>query len=578
MKNGKEKSMFVREYLWRDLMTVCGLFVILLTIVIGAFLVYKGSSTFLVYRHSFLEFLGSADWAPEDNMAGGGSIGALIFIAGSLCTCGLALLIATPFSLGSAIFITEISPKFGEKFYRPVVEIFAGIPSVVYGWVGLTVLVPAIKTVFDRQVGHSILAAGLVLAVMIFPTITSVAADALHSVPKECRMAAYGLGSTRWQTIYRIVVPAAAPGIISGVILGLARAFGEALAVAMVIGQTTALPTSIFSTTKTLTTEIAAQMGNAMEGGDAIIENIPPQYREALLETGLASRPGVDMDAVMRILTILATLVVVSALLSYLQNFLMSGVAQRVSYRLRDQINRKMNKLPLSFYDKTTHGEVLSLITNDVDTVSTTLNQSLTQMITAVTTLVGVLVMMLSISGWMTLASLVALPFSFLVIRVVVKRSQKYFRAQQEYLGHVNGHIEEMYSGHNVVRLFNGEERSRQTFQELNSHLYSSGWRSQFLSGLMQPVLNFVSNIGYVIVCVLGGFLTIRGNITIGNILYPVCAPLQPARHPIRPDHEHPAVHRRGGGARVQLPGCGGGAGQRREDPAGRRRAGRRDL
>lgn len=201
-------------------------------------------------------------------MAGGGSIGALIFIAGSLCTCGLALLIATPFSLGSAIFITEISPKFGEKFYRPVVEIFAGIPSVVYGWVGLTVLVPAIKTLFDRQVGHSILAAGLVLAVMIFPTITSVAADALHSVPKECRMAAYGLGSTRWQTIYRIVVPAAAPGIISGVILGLARAFGEALAVAMVIGQTTALPTSIFSTTKTLTTEIAAQMGNAMEGGE----------------------------------------------------------------------------------------------------------------------------------------------------------------------------------------------------------------------------------------------------------------------------------------------------------------------
>ena len=256
MKNGKEKSMFVREYLWRDLMTVCGLFVILLTIVIGAFLVYKGSATFLVYKHSFLEFLGSADWAPEDNMTGGGSIGALIFIVGSLCTCGLALLIATPFSLGSAIFITEISPKFGEKFYRPVVEIFAGIPSVVYGWVGLTVLVPAIKNVFDRQVGHSILAAGLVLAVMIFPTITSVAADALHSVPKECRMAAYGLGSTRWQTIYRIVVPAAAPGIISGIILGLARAFGEAL------------PTSIFSTTKTLTTEIAAQMGNAMEGGE----------------------------------------------------------------------------------------------------------------------------------------------------------------------------------------------------------------------------------------------------------------------------------------------------------------------
>lgn len=262
------KSMFAKEYFWRDLMTACGLFVIVLTIVIGAFLIYKGSATFLVYKHSLLEFLGSADWEPQDNMNGGGAVGALIFVVGSLATCALALLISTPFSLGSAIFITEISPKFGEKYYRPVVEIFAGIPSVVYGWVGLTVLVPAIKNVFHRQVGHSVLAAGLVLAVMIFPTITSLTADALHAVSKDCRMAAYGLGSTRWQTIYRIVVPAAAPGIISGIVMGLARAFGEALAVAMVIGQTTALPKSIFSTTKTLTTEIAAQMGNAMEGGE----------------------------------------------------------------------------------------------------------------------------------------------------------------------------------------------------------------------------------------------------------------------------------------------------------------------
>ena len=187
---------------------------------------------------------------------------------GSLATCGLALLIATPFALGSAIFMIEISPKFGEKFYRPIVEIFAGIPSVVYGWVGLSILVPAIKTVFNRQVGHSVLAEGLVLAVMIFPTITNVAADSIHSVPKDYRMAAYGLGSTRWQAIYRVVLPAAAPGIFSGIILGLARAFGEALAVAMVIGQTTALPESILSTTKTLTTEIASQMGNAMEGGE----------------------------------------------------------------------------------------------------------------------------------------------------------------------------------------------------------------------------------------------------------------------------------------------------------------------
>ena len=260
--------MFYKEYGWRAVTIFFGLFVIALTIIIGAFLIYKGSDTFLKFGHTVWEFLGSADWDPVDSDEGGGKAGALIFIVGSLVTCGLALLIATPFSLGSAIFMTEISKKFGEKVYRPVVEIFAGIPSVVYGWTGLTVLVPAIKTVFHRQVGHSVLAAGLVLAVMIFPTITSVAADAISSVPEDCRNAAYGLGSTRWQTIWRVVVPAAAPGVITGVILGLARAFGEALAVAMVIGQTTALPTSIFSTTKTLTTEIAAQMGNAMEGGE----------------------------------------------------------------------------------------------------------------------------------------------------------------------------------------------------------------------------------------------------------------------------------------------------------------------
>lgn len=263
-----KKGMFLKEYLWRTIVTVCGLFVIVLTLVIGGFLVYKGSGTFTKFGHSIGEFLFSADWAPVDNITGGGSVGTRIFIVGSLCTCGLGLLIATPFAIGSAIFMTEISPKFGEKFYRPVIQIFAGIPSVVYGWVGLTVLVPAIKTIFNRQVGHSILAAGLVLAIMIFPTITSVSADAIRAIPKEFRLGAYGMGSTRWQTTYKIVLPAAAPGIFLAVILGLARAFGEALAVAMVIGQTTALPTGIFSTTKSLTTEITAQMGNAMEGGE----------------------------------------------------------------------------------------------------------------------------------------------------------------------------------------------------------------------------------------------------------------------------------------------------------------------
>ena len=257
---------------------------------------------------------------------------------------------------------------------------------------------------------------------------------------------------------------------------------------------------------------------SSMEDGQSIIENIPPQYQDELLTTSLQSRPGIDQEAVGHIIMVLIVLILLGAILGYLQNFLMSGVAQKVSYQLRDQINKKMNRLPLSFYDKTTHGETLSLISNDVDTVSTTLNQNLTQMITAITTLLGVLVMMFSISGWMTLTSLITLPLSFLIISLVVRRSQRHFRAQQEYLGHVNGHIEEMYSGHNVVRLFNGEERSRETFHQMNKKLYAAGWRSQFLSGMMQPVLSFVSNLGYVAVCVLGGYLTIHGRITIGDI------------------------------------------------------------
>ena len=196
-ENMKKQNMFTKEYAWRGLMTAGGLLVIAITICIGAFLIYKGSGTFTIFGHSIFEFLGSTDWNPEDNAQGGGTVGALIFIVGSLCTCGLALLIATPFAVGSAIFMIEIAPKFGEKFYRPIVEIFAGIPSVVYGWVGLTVLIPAIKKVFHLQVGHSVLAAGIVLALMIFPTISNVAADSIHSVPKDYRMAAYGLGSTR---------------------------------------------------------------------------------------------------------------------------------------------------------------------------------------------------------------------------------------------------------------------------------------------------------------------------------------------------------------------------------------------
>lgn len=257
-----------REPAWRWLITACGLFLILLTIAIGAFLFYKGIGTFTLYKHSPLEFLFSSNWNPADNFQGGGQVGAAIFIVGSISICFLALLIATPFSLAAAIFMSVISPRISERVFQPAVEIFVGIPSVVYGWVGLTVLVPLIQNIFNLMYGYSVLAGGIVLAVMIFPTISSVSADSLRNVPKQYQEAAYGLGSTRWQVISRILLPAARPGILTGVILGLSRAFGEALAVAMVIGKMKAFPTSILAPTNNLTAAIASDMGGAAEGGE----------------------------------------------------------------------------------------------------------------------------------------------------------------------------------------------------------------------------------------------------------------------------------------------------------------------
>ncbi|HEX2986213.1 MAG TPA: phosphate ABC transporter permease subunit PstC [Caproiciproducens sp.] len=257
-----------KDFIWRPLVTICGLFIIVLTISIGLFLLYKGVGTFTVYHHSITEFLFSPDWNPSDDFTGGGKVGAGIFIFGSITICFLALVIATPFSLAAAIFMSEISPKISAKVLRPAVEIFVGIPSVVYGWVGATVLVPLIEQVFHLQVGYSVLAGGIVLAVMIFPSITSVSADSLKNVSGEYREAAYGLGSTRWQVIRRVVLPAARPGILTGIILGLARAFGEALAVAMVIGKMKAFPDNILSPTNNLTAAIASDMGGATEGGE----------------------------------------------------------------------------------------------------------------------------------------------------------------------------------------------------------------------------------------------------------------------------------------------------------------------
>ncbi len=262
------RSIVINDNIFRLSVHIGAIMMIGITFVIGAFLLWRGSATFTEYNHTISEFLFSTVWAPADNTQGGGRVGAAIFIVGSLLTCGLALLISTPFCLGAAIFMTEISPRMGKTLLQPTVEIFVGIPSVVYGWLGLTILVPWIKEVFNLQTGFSVLAASLVLAVMIFPTIISIAADAIQSVPKTYRQAGYALGATRWQVIRQIVLPSAKNGILTGIVLGLARAFGEALAVAMVIGKTKGLPDSLLSATTNLTAAIASDMGGAMEGSE----------------------------------------------------------------------------------------------------------------------------------------------------------------------------------------------------------------------------------------------------------------------------------------------------------------------
>ncbi len=231
-------------------------------------------------------------------------------------------------------------------------------------------------------------------------------------------------------------------------------------------------------------------------------------------------KPGaaIDFEAIGRILLILTALYVISSIFSYLVMWVMSGISQKVSYDMRKSISEKMNKLPLKYFDTRTHGEVLSRITNDVDTISNTLNQSMTQIITSTITIIGTLVMMFSISWQMTLVALLVLPLSMGFIMIVTKKSQKHFRGQQEHLGHVNGHVEEMYGGHVVMKAFNGEEKSIEKFDALNEELYKSAWKSQYLSGLMMPIMTFIGNLGYVVVAILGGFLTVSGKISVGDI------------------------------------------------------------
>lgn len=227
---------------------------------------------------------------------------------------------------------------------------------------------------------------------------------------------------------------------------------------------------------------------------------------------------SIDIDGIKHTLLLLLCIYVLSGILSYIQAWIMSGVTQKVTYRLREEISLKINRLPLNYYDKQTHGEVLSRITNDVDTMSQSLTQSIQMIFTSLITIIGILYMMITISWQMTLMALVIVPLSAVVAMSVVKNGQKYFIQQQKTLGEVNGHIEEMYGGHIVMKAFNGEERSISTFNKMNEELYTSAWKSQFISGLMQPITSLIGNVGYVGCCVLGGYLSLHNGLAIGDI------------------------------------------------------------
>lgn len=255
-------------------------------------------------------------------------------------------------------------------------------------------------------------------------------------------------------------------------------------------------------------------------GGPKILGKAITKIFEGLVsKISGAENAGIDFQAIGNTLKILIGLYLTSTVFSYIQGFIVTGVAQDVSYNLRKEISEKVNRLPLKYFDTRTHGEVLSRVTNDVDTVSQSLNQSMSQIITSATTIIGVLIMMISISWQMTLVALLILPVSLFLVLSVVKRSQKYFKEQQASLGSVNGHVEEVYSGHNVMKAFNAEEEVITEFRKINSELYNSAWKSQFLSGMMQPIMMFIGNLGYVAVSILGGYLAVRKTIEVGDIL-----------------------------------------------------------
>lgn len=265
----------------------------------------------------------------------------------------------------------------------------------------------------------------------------------------------------------------------------------------------------------------ATTLGEYMSrlGMSSVFDSLPSDYSDAVYHTSLLDgEPGIDVGAIINMLVKTLILVCVSGILSYAQGFILATVAQSISYRFRKDIYAKIDKLPLKYFDGTTHGEVMSYLTNDVDMISTSLNQSLSQMLTAATTLVGVMVMMFRINWILTLVALLIIPVSILIMLLVVKKSQKYYLRQQEYLGHVNGEIEEIFGGQTVVKLFSGEERAKKEFSEYNDKLLESAWKSQFYSGIMMPTNKLMGNISFVITCVLGGYFVINGSMLVGQI------------------------------------------------------------
>jgi ATP-binding cassette subfamily B multidrug efflux pump len=253
--------------------------------------------------------------------------------------------------------------------------------------------------------------------------------------------------------------------------------------------------------------------------GPKIIGKATTKLFEGVMQTISGTGNGIDFKYIGNIILISLGLYGASAMFSYIQGWIMSGVSMKITYRFRRDISKKVNRMPLKYFDNTNQGEILSRVTNDVDAINQTLNQSLTQIITSVTTIIGILIMMLTISRIMTLVSVFIIPLSLVLIIIVVRRSQKYFMQQQVYLGHVNGHVEEMFGGHNVMKAFNGEKKSIEKFNGYNNILYGAAWKSQFLSGLMMPISFFIGNLGYVAVSVLGGWFAVQGKMSVGDIL-----------------------------------------------------------